>query len=103
MMTAFLWVIIGDLVSFHIELIYGDKQNHSHQPFTKSQKDDGSTYKIKSKTKDNSSKSKKLLSLLVKTDELPDVFIMSRVIKPFSHPEKDFSGTSVLLRAPPSN
>ncbi len=56
MITAFSWVIIGDLVSFHMELLYGDKYQNHHQPFTKTQKDDSRTLKVKEKTKDQSAK-----------------------------------------------
>jgi hypothetical protein len=57
MIFAFTWMIIGDLVSFHLELILGDNQNHWHHPFAKTQKNDSKTYKVKSQKTDDSSKS----------------------------------------------
>ena len=57
MIIAFTWMIIGDLVSFHLELILGDNQNHWHHPFAKTQKNDSKTYKVKSHKTDGFSKS----------------------------------------------
>ena len=50
MMAAFMWVVLGDLVSMHIELIFGKNVNW-HHPFAKTQKNDGKTFKVKSEKK----------------------------------------------------
>ena len=48
MVFAFMWVIIGDLVSMHIHIIY-DKDIAHHQPFTKTHKSDKHSFKVDSK------------------------------------------------------
>jgi len=58
MVLAFMWVIIGDLVAIHLELIYGNKNSNWHQPYTKTHKDDQQTYKVKTQKTDGSSKVK---------------------------------------------
>lgn len=42
---SFLWVVIGDLVAMHINVIY-DVDIYELQPFAKTQKSDEKTYKI---------------------------------------------------------
>ena len=48
MIFAFMWVIIGDLVSMHIQVIYGD-DIVEHQPFTKTEKSDKKSFKVDNK------------------------------------------------------
>ena len=48
MVFAFMWVIIGDLVSMHIHIIYNKDIAH-HQPFTKTHKSDKKSFKVDSK------------------------------------------------------
>ena len=48
MIFAFLWVIIGDLVSMHIRVIC-DSDIQQHQPFSKTQKSDKKSFKVDSK------------------------------------------------------
>jgi hypothetical protein len=51
---SFLWVVIGDLVAMHINVIY-DVNIYELQPFAKTQKSDEKTYKTnKGKTDSNS-------------------------------------------------
>jgi len=50
MMATFMWVVLGDLVSMHIELIFGQNINW-HHPFAKTQKNDGKTFKVKPEKK----------------------------------------------------
>jgi hypothetical protein len=51
MMIAFMWVVIGDLVSIHMELIFGTKNINWHHPFAKTQKSDSKTFKVKTDKK----------------------------------------------------
>jgi len=56
MVLAFAWVITGDLVSIHLEVIFGKKIDSSwHHPFAKTHKDD-STYKVKNHKSDSQNK-----------------------------------------------
>jgi len=57
---AFSWVVIGDLVQFHIELIWGSRLHDWHQPFTKAEKSSVHIFKVKEKVKDGSQKVKGL-------------------------------------------
>jgi hypothetical protein len=65
---AFSWVVIGDLVQFHLDLIYGKNTSDWHQPFTKAEKSNVHTFKVKEKVKDGSQKVKGLFCHVV--DEL---------------------------------
>jgi len=42
-----MWVIVGDLVSIHMELIFGTKNINWHHPFAKTQKTDSAAFKVK--------------------------------------------------------
>jgi hypothetical protein len=55
MIFAFMWVIIGDLVSMHIKVIYGD-DIQKHQPFSKTDKSGKKDFKVKSTKTSNYSK-----------------------------------------------
>ena len=55
MIFAFMWVIIGDLVSMHIQVIYGDDLVE-HQPFTKTDKSDKKSFKVDNKKASNAVK-----------------------------------------------
>ncbi len=102
MMAVFMWVIIGDLVSFHIEILSGNKFHGTHQPFTKTQKDEGRTFKVKEKTKDNSSKSKRFV-FIYESETLQNVDLFSGIVfkNNIQSLKTDFSGTAILLRGPP--
>jgi len=78
MLFAFSWVIIGDLVSFHIELLYGNKIHGFQQPYTKTQKDSSKTFKVKVKVKDDHSGFKNLS--LVKQNALKAFGFVRRAI-----------------------
>jgi hypothetical protein len=101
MLFTFSWVVIGDLVSFHIELIYGDKLHGLHQPFTKTQKDSSQTFKVKEKVKDNSSHSKVLPDSFgqeLKTNvcsHATKLYVIQKILRSVSFTE------TVLLRGPP--
>ena len=56
MIFAFLWVIIGDLVSMHIRAIC-DNDIQQEQPFSKTQKSDKKSYKVDGKKINKVSKS----------------------------------------------
>ncbi len=49
MIFAFLWVIIGDLVNMHVRVITGKDLYGHHQPFSKTHKSNGKTFKVGSK------------------------------------------------------
>ncbi len=49
MIFAFLWVIIGDLVNMHVRVITGKDLYGHHQPFSKTHKSNGKSYKVGSK------------------------------------------------------
>ncbi len=57
MVVSFLWVIIGDLVSIHLKVYFGDKYSEcQHHPFAKTNKGDTKYFKVKDhKSKDDSS------------------------------------------------
>lgn len=55
MIFAFLWVIIGDLVSMHIRVLSDDYTHNSHLPYTKVQKTDKKCFKLTKKQKDKQS------------------------------------------------
>ena len=57
MVVSFLWVIIGDLVSIHIKVYFGDTHSEcQHHPFAKTNKGDTKYFKVKDhKAKDDSS------------------------------------------------
>ncbi|GEM_PF-5341669 len=52
LMFAFSWVVVGDLVQFHLDLIYSHAAHSWHQPFTKADGDHGKTLKTQKKVKD---------------------------------------------------
>ncbi len=52
MMFAFSWVVIGDLVQFHLDLILGKGMHVWHQPFTKAEKGSTKTLKVQEKVKE---------------------------------------------------
>lgn len=57
MVLAFMWVIIGDLVTIHLEVYFGKKINTCwHNPLAKTHKDDNSTFKVKNHKSDSQSK-----------------------------------------------
>ena len=57
MVLAFMWVIIGDLVTIHLEVYFGKKvKGDWHQPYSKTHKDDTATYKVKTHKTDGSNK-----------------------------------------------
>ncbi len=103
MMAVFMWVIIGDLVSFHIEILSGNKFHGTHQPFTKTQKDEGRTFKIKDKTQDNYSKSKKFV-VLFESALLQNIDLFTGIIfkNNTQSLKTDYSVTAILLRGPPN-
>ena len=78
MITSFMWVIIGDLVSFHLQLIYGDKSGALHQPFTKTSKNDTQTFKVKDHNKDHSQKNKHYFSTTDNSTLLLNCFYKSQ-------------------------
>ncbi len=55
MVFAFLWVIIGDLVSMHIRVLSDNHDYNSHIQYTKVQKTDKKCYKLTKKHKDKQS------------------------------------------------
>ena len=57
MVVSFLWVIIGDLVSIHLKVYFGDTHSEcQHHPFAKTNKNDTKYFKVKDhKSKDDSS------------------------------------------------
>lgn len=60
MALAFIWVIVGDLVSIHLTVYFGEIINSSwHHPFAKTHKDDN-TFKVQKHKTDGSSKVKPL-------------------------------------------
>jgi hypothetical protein len=81
MLFAFSWVIIGDLISFHIEIIYGNKLYDWHQPYTKTQKTDSKTIKVKYGKKDNSSKSLSLSFIAAKSLNITNSDFISSVFQ----------------------
>jgi len=56
MVISFLWVIIGDLVSIHLKVYFGDTHSEcQHHPFAKTNKSDTKYFKVKDhKSKDDS-------------------------------------------------
>jgi len=57
MVLAFMWVITGDLVSIHLEVIFGKQVDSSwHHPLAKTHKDDGATFKVKQHKSDSGNK-----------------------------------------------
>jgi len=102
MVIAFMWVITGDLVAFHLELIYGKASNNWHQPYAKTHKDDVKVFKVKTQKADNSSKSKQLHFLIAKSFEN---YIVSQLIS-FSVASSGITQVveveSRTLRGPPS-
>jgi len=57
MVVSFLWVIIGDLVSIHLKVYFGDTHSEcQHHPFAKTHKSDTKVLKVKDqKSKGDSS------------------------------------------------
>ena len=57
MVVSFLWVIIGDLVSIHLKVYFGDTHSEcQHHPFAKTHKSDTKVLKVKDhKSKEDSS------------------------------------------------
>ena len=102
MIMAFLWVIIGDLVSIHLNVIYGETKSDWHQPLAKTQKTEKKTYKVGSH---NSSDYSKLLHLSFIGENIYTLRIVSTKIANYTINTKSFQTFESLtyyLRGPPS-
>ncbi len=102
MIMAFLWVIIGDLVSIHLNVIYGDTKSDWHQPLAKTQKTEKKTYKVGSH---NSSDYSKLLHLSFIGENLFVLKVFSNKISHFTFDIQAFrisEDQTLFLRGPPS-
>ena len=97
---AFSWVVIGDLVQFHLDLIYGKNTSDWHQPFTKAPK--GAVYKkVNEKVKEDHSGAGDgaVLTFTVKLHYRP--FITGYVYLAGILPLYRYFFLSTPLRAPP--
>jgi len=102
MIIAFMWVIAGDLVSIHLNVIFGKNTDSSwHHPYAKTHKDDN-TYKVK-KLKSNASSKVKHLCFI--TPQVSSIQLASSnyLYLQLDHHTLHFrEGESSLLRGPPS-
>ena len=99
---AFLWVIISDLVSIHLNVIYGETKSDWHQPLAKSQKIEKKTYKVGSSNSDDYSK---LLYLSFIGENIFSIKIFSNKITNYTlntQAIQTFESLTYYLRGPPS-
>jgi hypothetical protein len=94
---AFSWVVIGDLVQFHLDLIYGKNASDWHQPFTKAPK--GATYK---KVKEDHSGAKGAAVLPAAVHWSFSTAIAGEVYLADDHTVSFYFSPGAPLRAPPS-
>lgn len=102
MIFTFIWVIFGDLVSIHMDVIFGFERANWNQPFAKTQKTDHKVYKAGSHKAVDSSKQiqfsfigSNVVEIVRSTQENENLIIVSRLIQ-FEH------DLAQLLRGPPS-
>ncbi|MCK5857002.1 MAG: hypothetical protein KAG64_05900 [Bacteroidales bacterium] len=103
MILAFMWVVVGDLISIHLDVIFDEQVDSNwHHPFAKTHKDDGKTYKVKSHKIDSASKSNHFAFVGNKYSELIKVSSTFNYYQNYCNLLSFQKYNIPLLRGPPS-